>query len=793
MAVQRRPEGSGSKCEVCGKPLYRPRTCRSCGGTFCRDHIGRGKHNCAAKVSGASSRLPWRKLGVVALVGSALLVSGFVANRLLTGRKAMTTGLGDRGMAVGAYLQYFRDDLAEGSRLGGLRVADLEAFDGELWAATGDGVFRLGGKRWRDESAGLSSRDIRCVGAFGDRLLLGAADGLHELGKDGWSRVGGAIPGCAVSCIHLDDEGTVWVGNGEGVFALESGIWEPKGLSPTTVSCLAGSGECLIAGTDAGLLRYCDGRWENLTDSTSGATLPSADIREVRAGPTGDLWACTAGGVAVLGVNAYCHALDGENGLPFEDARCIAFGLNGTVWVGTSMGLCELRGGRWHYYEGPRWLNDDRILSIHAFPDGSIWIGGPEGMSRIHGELITLEEKAEMINDIVQQRHIRDGYVEFIDLKSPGDFSQNWTYHASDNDGLWTAIYLAAESFRYAATGDPKARENARECYRAMRRLEELTGISGFPARAAVRKGVGSVVKSGGEWHESSVDSGWEWKGDTSSDEVDGHYFAYSIYHDLVADEDEKRDVAALVSRITDHIIDNDYYLIDADGQRTRWGVWNPREINDDPSWCEEHGLNALEILSHLKVAIHMTGEERFERAYRDLIREHHYHQNTINQKILPPGHVNHSDDELAFLAYYPLLLYEDDPYLRSIYLMSMERSWKIERPERSPFFNFVYGAATDADFDLEESVEELKGMSPDLLDWPILNSQRSDVQARQAAGEVFTLPFEDRNMRRWNANAYNLDWWGSGQSEGDGAYFLMPYWMGRYHGFIVEGADQGS
>jgi hypothetical protein len=202
----------------------------------------------------------------------------------------------------------------------------------------------------------------------------------------------------------------------------------------------------------------------------------------------------------------------------------------------------------------------------------------------------------------------------------------------------------------------------------------------------------------------------------------------------------------------------------------------------------EEHGLNALEILSHIKVAIHMTGAERYLRAYRELIEEHHYHLNTINQKILPPGHVNHSDDELAFLAYYPLLLYEEDPRLRAIYLRSIERSWQIERPERSPFFNFVYGAASGADCDLEESIEELRGMSPDLLDWPVYNSHRSDVLHRQESGEVFSLPFENRNMRRWNANGYNLDWGGSGQSEGDGAYFLMPYWMGRYHGLIIEG-----
>jgi hypothetical protein len=58
----------------------------------------------------------------------------------------------------------------------------------------------------------------------------------------------------------------------------------------------------------------------------------------------------------------------------------------------------------------------------------------------------------------------------------------------------------------------------------------------------------------GGEWHRSA-DGRWWWKGDTSSDEVDGHYFAYAVYYDVAATEDEKREIRPFVARITDHII----------------------------------------------------------------------------------------------------------------------------------------------------------------------------------------------------------------------------------------------
>ena len=38
-----------------------------------------------------------------------------------------------------------------------------------------------------------------------------------------------------------------------------------------------------------------------------------------------------------------------------------------------------------------------------------------------------------------------------------------------------------------------------------------------------------------------SADGKWYWKTDTSSDELDGHYFFYGIYLDLVAETDEEK------------------------------------------------------------------------------------------------------------------------------------------------------------------------------------------------------------------------------------------------------------
>jgi hypothetical protein len=46
-------------------------------------------------------------------------------------------------------------------------------------------------------------------------------------------------------------------------------------------------------------------------------------------------------------------------------------------------------------------------------------------------------------------------------------------------------------------------------------------------------------------------------------------------------------------------------------------------------------------------------------------------------------------------------------------------------------------------------------------------------------------LPVDERFFDFWNHNPYSLNTGGDGHDLGDGAVFLLPYYMGLYHGFI--------
>jgi len=474
--------------------------------------------------------------------------------------------------------------------------------------------------------------------------------------------------------------------------------------------------------------------------------------------------------------------------LPVNDFTVIATESPTITWIGSPQGAVRLNTSTRavEYFAGERWLPDDKVTAI-GFENGATWIETPKGLSRIEYKPTTLEEKSRLFVDRIQKRHNRWGLTATSDLRVPGDLTTNQPV-STDNDGLWTAMYVAAECFRYKVTGQSDARDNARRGMQAILRLETITGIPGFPARSFIKVGEETQPRDG-EWHDAA-DQGWRWKGDTSSDEIVGHYFVYGIYYDLVADESEKTQLRAALDRITTHILDHGYQLIDVDGKRTRWGWWGPDDIWLEPG---ETGLRALHLLSHLRVAMHLSENTpaavRYRAEYDTLIKMRRYDLLTRNQKIAIPGHINHSDDELAFLSYYPLLRYETDSHLLGIYKQSLERSWQVERPERNPLWNTIYAAGTAAaEFDRTESIRTLQEIPMDTITWNVRNSQRLDVPLDPLADRfkrpqaLVVLPYDEMPMWKWNGNPYALDGGNGGRSEDDGAYFLLPYWLGRYH-----------
>ncbi len=472
--------------------------------------------------------------------------------------------------------------------------------------------------------------------------------------------------------------------------------------------------------------------------------------------------------------------------LPVGQIAATARATDGAVWLGTAQGLVRLDDGaapadRRQYFGGKRYLPDDDVRRLVPAEAGGMWVRTRTGVAKIELRPMTLAQKAAHFEAIVAARHDRYGLTADSHLGAPGDTAQNIPVD-NDNDGLWTAIYAAAECFRFAVTGAPEAQARARKAIEAMLFLEEVAGGRGFPARSFIRKG--DRLPRDGEWH-WTPDGQYYWKADTSSDEIVGHYVAFGIAYDLLPDADLKAKIVATTRRITDHIIANGYTLVDLDGKPTKWGWWSKARFAEDP---EETALNSLQLLSFLLTAAHITGDERYAAEYRKVAHELGYLDLILKLKQVRTE-LNFSDEELAMLPFYGVFRYERDPARLAVYRRALDDWWENMAREKNPLWTLIYLVAKpDADVDLPGAVRTLARMPLDVIHWDVKNSHRADIvwaekPDRFGKREAVTLlPPDERPTMRWNANPFVVDGGRGGRAEDDGAAYLLPYWLGRYH-----------
>jgi hypothetical protein len=617
-----------------------------------------------------------------------------------------------------------------------------------------------------------------------------------------------------VNQLAVAPDGTLWVASSGGLFQRVGDGWAPLGI----------------------------------TDGL-GRAWGVQDVLGVTFDSKGQLWFATKAGVGCRTEQSW-RFFEGKDGLPWNDFTGIASLPDGTVWFGTRLGAIRFDGRDWHYRQGPRWLPHDDVRQIAVDAQGRAWLATAGGVGLIEFKPMTLAEKASQYEDEIA-RYIKRtvfGYVAEAPLRTAGDKSTA-NPHDSDNDGLWTAMYGAGQCLDFAATGDAKAKERAKQAFDALRFLQKITqGGLHAPPKGYIARTVRPVTlpdpnsgqlerdreeqKDDKLWKAyeprwpKSADGQWYWKSDTSSDELDGHYFFYPLYFDFCADTDAEKDrVREVVRDLTDHLIGHGYLLIDHDGRPTRWGIYGPQFLNVDPNWWPERGLNSLSILSYLAVAAHVTGDPKYEVASRELMEKHGYAQNAMYPKVQQgPGSGNQSDDEMAFMCYYSLLRCSRDEALKALIRYSFFRYWVNEAPEMNPFFNFAYAAINlDAvvtnvwgTFPLEpwegwkeDALASLYGFPLDRLNWPHRNSHRLDVErlslqkskdlyeargggrGRRVNGKV--LPVQNRHFNHWNTDPWRLDYAGNGNELAAGTIFLLPYYMGLYHGFIEKPGSNSS
>lgn len=671
---------------------------------------------------------------------------------------------------------------------------------------------------------------------------LGAADRI--VFEDG--RV---IVGAGGTCFALTDGvWTPWDGEAgdseDAGRALDVPL--PSGAGPA--NCAVETSTRYAVGTDAGLYwRAKDAEtWERALPADARYSWALRRVRALAADDGGRLWFGAEQGIGVWDGAAW-ELYAGKDGVPYNHFTCATAGGDGAMWFGTERGAIRAHGGRFAYRHGRRWLLDGRVTAMAVDPSGGdAWIATQGGVSVIRRRPMTLEQKAAYFIEQTEQRHVRDGFVCDARLETRFDVG-SWTPKISDNDGMYTAKYGAAHAFRYAVTKDPGAKAIAVRCMKACKWLVDITG-TGMPARVIIPSDWPEPVNEqyGPEYNEArrKTDPLWKlitprfvptedgkyfWKCDTSSDELAGHFFYYGVFYDLVAEtEAEKALVRDACRAVIDHLIDNGFLLRDHDGQPTRWGNHSPEYVDSAWGW-EQRGLNSMMMLSYLAVAHHVLGDAKYAETARMLREQHHYHINAMLPKMFfPPDYVVPWDNNLCLQSMYGLMNYTDDPELLLLYRLALEHAWLHISKQKNAFWNTLYAAGrqrfravadtgvykTGAVFPelgpyaqftatqlrlgnarVQDTLETLRGIPLDLIGYRMDNAHRLDVVQDPTPGQSpgvgwhfdgRAVPIEERGHVRLDRDAFALDACeDDGWAEHEGTFFLLPYYMARYHGVI--------
>ncbi|MGN6619000.1 MAG: hypothetical protein ACTHJ5_17625 [Ilyomonas sp.] len=505
----------------------------------------------------------------------------------------------------------------------------------------------------------------------------------------------------------------------------------------------------------------------------------------------------------ILGTSKGYYGISKKNGdtsftlqtkVPVENINCLST-VNNKIWAGTNEGAYMRQPeGSYRYYASKRWLNEDKVISITSDSKGNVYLLTSTGLNKIEFISQTLAGKAKYFQEDIRQRHIRYGFISNITFAVPGDITTSQLTD-TDNDGLWSSFYLGSQAFRYAVTKDTLAKRYAWEAFEAFERLISINPLKGFPARTFER--IGFKHSDPERWHESP-NGQWEWKGTTSSDEFVAYIWVAAVMNDMAAETSaEKKRVADFMDKILMHIIDNNYYFIDADGKPTMWGKWNPEYINSFPPSVGDRKLGSTTIIAGLQLGYASTGKELYKKEALRLMNDHGYLKNILvpcenlkpTKVVLPEGVVvgedwNHSDDEMAFLTYWVLYNYAFNNQLKKQYADVIRDHWQIEKPERNALWNLI-SLGTSGAFDKESTLWHLRGFPMDLIRWNIKNSNRKDIVLlppnfrEQRTKEL--LPPDEVPMHRHNTNAFILDGGDGGKEELAGDEYLLPYWMARY------------
>lgn len=439
-------------------------------------------------------------------------------------------------------------------------------------------------------------------------------------------------------------------------------------------------------------------------------------------------------------------------------------------------------------------------------------------------------------------------------------------WHTGENDGLWSALYLTSQAFRYGATKSPEALANIKLLLEGQVTRMRITGVPGIFTRQFIPPNVPGIAcpdpvtqighyttdlekddnrwvqvredgcvwavdRVSGEWtttpegmtqpHCGLDDyAGWCWLDNVSQDEYAGHMLALGVLWKLVDDPDVRDTVRDLMTQVGVHLMENDLFFVDWDGRQTEHGKLHALSFADTPGF-----LAALSMDYILQAAVASGRQDLWDYYHLCLLQQGggqcegwpHWNEEAYDTEYLPMMELyvglqdcksNWNNFSMVLCAMHNLVWFETEPALREHIQWVLDQKF-INEPGRTrtmivqgnPWFNFTFaafkrlgpGSDGPALGPVEEGICSLRQFpaSKQIRDADSSGAYPHFCETRLGGSATeFPVPVAERcisTFEWWRdpyarqtctANAYRFN------QPGD---YLLPYWMGRYFGFIPE------
>ncbi|MFT3669275.1 MAG: two-component regulator propeller domain-containing protein [Pseudoxanthomonas sp.] len=260
--------------------------------------------------------------------------------------------------------------------------------EGRLWIGTPQGLAVREGNRIRavplapGEDAGVV--DVLALSAdAADRLLVATSRGVMVVAHDRLKMLH-PIPDGGALALHVDEDGTLWVGGRGRVHVFDTSgaraLALPAGASLATVASLARHDGRLWAGSDAGLFVLMERQWHRHAEvvATSGGIQALHEDRD------GVLWASTRDTLYRLRGGRLLERIRGDG--PLAEIRAFYEDRESNLWLGSNNeGVSRAWNGWTRRYSRAEGLLQPLLWSTAQGPDGRIWVGSDDGVSVLEG------------------------------------------------------------------------------------------------------------------------------------------------------------------------------------------------------------------------------------------------------------------------------------------------------------------------------------------------------------------------------------------------------------------------